>query len=853
MTPAPVTVPFDPRTLGCKCDACPLKDRTPVAPEIRPGKPLVIGEMPGGEETKTGSPFVGRSGRELIWTLILHGKKREDMSYDNAGLCQPPGTNLKRYTARLSRLNKRRKKEGLEKLPHPLKCCWPHLERSIATASALLPVGGTALTVLRDHCKIFLKPDLEEKRGRGEKGMMRLRGFPVWTKVGDGAGGSRMIPTVATIHPAFVLRKRRWTHTFRHDIGKLWRHAEGRLQWWPPEIIFDPTPEELANALGRLAGTVVGVDVETEGKEAMTSPLRCVGLGNETLAVVAGFKSVEERGRRWKCPPETARRLIAAFFTRVVREGTLLTGNIVNVFDRIKLAVEGMPLPPYNKVFDNTISHHVTDPEIPHSLDFQSSRYTDAPKHKDVKDHLTGWKDDLELHTYNALDCTQSATLTPIFARKLHDTDLVPVYRSDVRLQRLCVGMHVVGMQVDSVERARHYARLETAKDAAALRAVQAAGREINLESPQQIQRLLFDHWGQAPTSVETDGGEPSTNKAAIYELELRSLPEEIRAFLDALMGFRRAKKLFEYVRDLPNGGRVHSHFAAHVTPVGRITSSDPNVLNVSGTKIDPDSIRSIFVPRPGCVFVYADMAQFHLRIVAVLAKIRIWLETFARGDDLHRINAAIFFNKLAAAIEKYERDFEKTLIYQLIYKGGVRNAWQVMQQVRKAATGERPYAGIKLRKIRALRERLLRTIPELEVWWEATLQERREKGELRDAVLGRRHTLLDSVDGDEEASQIINAPVLMAEGGIMGGDGVSGRVMDAVGFEFESDGPRGMGGPGVINQNYDSMLLEVAEDRADEAEEILEREMTTTFEVDGWSCVIPAEPSRGIRWSKVG
>lgn len=799
-------------------------------------------------------PFVPRapSGKELQKTLRLFGLERNDVSLSNAILCRPPGRSLKQFLARLGKANRNRKRDDGASVPTPMKCCWPRLEAEIASAPALLLLGATALTTVRDHGEIWLKDGIRETRGRGNKGLMRLRGFPVWVGLED-----RRIPTVATIHPAFVLRKRRWTETLRSDVGKAIRHATGRLQWVEPQIVLDPTAEQLSNVLTSFRGKIVGLDVETAGKEPLESPLRCVGMGTTDLAVVAGFESVEDPPTKWRCPTVTSRRIIRDFLASGAVKA--LTGNNENIFDRLVMWREEMPLPDWHDCFDNCVAHHVTDPEMPHSLDFMQSRYTDAPKHKDVQDHIHGWDSDRQLHIYNALDCVASARKTGPLARQMHAEGLLNVYASDVELQRLCVGMHRAGVWIDQGERARHSVRLQAQIADAARRARDAAGREINLQSPVQLQEYLFRDLCLPPTKHVTKAGEPSTSKKAVYELmRYGSLPERVEAFLLALLDHRRATKFYgTYIRDLPiwPDGRVRSHFSPHTNIAGRINSSEPNVQNWPHLRLDTDSLRSVVAAAPGNVLVGADYAAIHLRLIAVVAGVSRWLEIFEKGtEDLHCFHGGIFFGKVASAIEKFERDFAKTLIYQLVYRGGALNAWQVIQQARNPATGKRPYAGIKLRDIREMRDRLIKQIPELSRWWDETLLERRRRGQLRTILLGRKHTFLDSYDSseeEEEASQIINFPILGLEGDVM--SGAVQRLMPKIGWPWYGE-LRGLGGPGIVHQNYDSILCEVKAENAERCKDILVNEMTTTLEYRGRSVNLLAEAKPGIaqRWSGV-
>jgi uracil-DNA glycosylase family 4 len=156
--------------LGCLCVECPLgvgaeKPSKPVLPEIRDmALLLVVGEAPGGEEVKTGMPFVGASGFLLQEVLRKNGLHRGDVSLTNALLCRPP-SEFRAFMRVLGARNRARKKKGEKQWPSPVACCRPRLLREVAAARAVLTLGATALAAVRGTA-------LEES------GMMRARGFP---------------------------------------------------------------------------------------------------------------------------------------------------------------------------------------------------------------------------------------------------------------------------------------------------------------------------------------------------------------------------------------------------------------------------------------------------------------------------------------------------------------------------------------------------------------------------------------------------------------------------------------------------------------------------------------------------
>ena len=851
------------RAAGCDCARCPLRElAVPVASELRLGaRLLIVGEAPGGDEEVADRPFVGASGRELIRALDAVGVEREQVALTNVLACRPPGE-WRRYERRLGKANAVRRRRGDPPVSSPVECCLPRLRREIGEARAVLLVGATAVGAARRIGLVPVAPAGEAAPvavdETGEAGLARLRGFPLVL-----AGR----PALATWHPAFVLRSRRWTQVFRADVGKALRHAGGRLQHAEPGILFDPTVGELDGALARLAAErIVGVDTETDGLDPERVALRCVGLGAAQFGVALGFRSVESPGRAWRCAPMLGRERVANFLAS--HSGLALHNQ---AYDRRVLERHGMALPAaYGAVLETLAAHHLVQSEWPHDLGFLASLGTDAPRHKDV-DHAA-WASDRELHVYCMRDCVATARLAPDLLRGVVDTGQRRVYESDLELQRLGVGMHRAGLLLDEGERRRHSLRLQVACAKAQARADAAAGRRVAASNMDAVRAFLYDPGGLGlvKPSVETDSGEASVDKDALYELlERRSLAPAARAYIEANLDFRRSyKKLSAFVGvwdgrawaggpEIGPDGRVHPTYNATTTTVGRLACNRPNVQTLPATRDDPDSLRSMFVAAPGSVFVGCDMDQLHLRLIAARANDRPWLDAFARGLDVHRVNASLFFNTAYDAVLSHERLHMKTAGYLFVYAGGAERALRVLRRMRDPKTGVRPYADMSLTRMETERARFLAVHPALGAWWKRDGAAFRRAREMRSMILGRRRRFLDypaHVGEDEDAtSEIVNFPILGTEGDVMGGAGASGRAMEQIGWPWEpASRGRGMGGAGIVLQNHDSIMVEVSEYRAEEARAALARAMRTAFAWEGRRVDLTCTAKVGRRWSEV-
>ena len=193
------------------------------------------------------------------------------------------------------------------------------------------------------------------------------------------------------------------------------------------------------------------------------------------------------------------------------------------------------------------------------------------------------------------------------------------------------------------------------------------AGQPFNLNSPKQLQEILFERH-KLPVRKKTPGGLPSTDEDVLQELALdHPLPKLI-------LEYRSLSKLKStYTDKLPRmvnakTGRVHTNYAQAVAITGRLSSNDPNLQNIPVRTAEGRRIREAFIAPPGSVIVSADYSQIELRIMAHLSQDKGLLQAFAAGEDVHRHTAAEIFGVDSAAITSEQRRYAKVINFGLIY-----------------------------------------------------------------------------------------------------------------------------------------------------------------------------------------
>ncbi len=198
-------------------------------------------------------------------------------------------------------------------------------------------------------------------------------------------------------------------------------------------------------------------------------------------------------------------------------------------------------------------------------------------------------------------------------------------------------------------------------------RAHAAAGTTFNLDSPKQLQEVLFGKLG-LPVQRKTATGQPSTAEDVLEELAGDyELP---RIILD----YRGLAKLKSTYTDKlpgqvdPRTGRVHTSYHQAVAATGRLSSTDPNLQNIPIRTPEGRRIRQAFVAPSGHVLMAADYSQIELRIMAHLSGDKSLLQAFAEDLDIHQATAAEVFGMEPAQVTADQRRAAKAINFGLIY-----------------------------------------------------------------------------------------------------------------------------------------------------------------------------------------
>ncbi|KOQ79480.1 DNA polymerase I [Stenotrophomonas maltophilia] len=250
----------------------------------------------------------------------------------------------------------------------------------------------------------------------------------------------------------------------------------------------------------------------------------------------------------------------------------------------------------------------------------------------------------------------------------LAEPALDSVYRNiEMPLVPVLASIEGNGVRIDTDELRRQSQDLSSRMLAAQQKATELAGRSFNLDSPKQLQAVLFDEL-KLPAVVKTPKGQPSTNEEALEAIaDQHELPRVILEYRGlAKLRSTYTDKLPEMVN--PDTGRVHTSYHQSGAATGRLSSSDPNLQNIPIRTEDGRRIRRAFVAPEGFQLLAADYSQIELRIMAHLSEDPGLVRAFEQGADVHRATAAEVFGRTLEEVTPNERRAAKAINFGLMY-----------------------------------------------------------------------------------------------------------------------------------------------------------------------------------------
>jgi len=358
-------------------------------------------------------------------------------------------------------------------------------------------------------------------------------------------------------------------------------------------------------------------------------------------------------------------------------------------------------------------------------------------------------------------------------------------------------------------------------------RAHAVAGAPFNLDSPKQLQEVLFGKLGLPPRR-KTATGQPSTAEDVLEELaDDYELP---RIILD----YRGMAKLRStYTDKLPGQvdpvtGRVHTSYHQAVAATGRLSSTDPNLQNIPIRTPEGRRIRQAFIAPPGHVLMAADYSQIELRIMAHLSGDESLLRAFAEDRDIHQATAAEVFGVAPPDVTSDQRRAAKAINFGLIYG---MSAFGLARQLGIDRGSAQKYVDLYFQRY-----------PGVKRYMDETRATAREQGFV-ETVAGRRLYLPDIRSRNNQLRQYAERSAINAPMQGTAADIIKRAMIDVHGW---------LAGAGafarLVMQVHDELVLEVRDDSIEPVERDLRALMTSAADL---RVPLKVDVGRGANWDE--
>ena len=345
-----------------------------------------------------------------------------------------------------------------------------------------------------------------------------------------------------------------------------------------------------------------------------------------------------------------------------------------------------------------------------------------------------------------------------------------------------------------------------------ASKAYSLAGAEFNLNSPKQLQEILYDKLS-LPILKKTPKGQPSTAESVLQRLA------EDFPIVQTILNYRTTAKLkTTYTDKLPlmvnqDTGRVHTSYHQAVTATGRLSSSDPNLQNIPIRTVEGRRIRQAFIAPKGFQILAADYSQIELRIMAHNSQDPGLLDAFQAGLDIHQATAAEIFAVDLQSVSAEQRRSAKAINFGLIYG--------------MSAFGLNKQLGITRGDAQAYIELYFARYPKVKEYMDAIRNQARESGFV-ETVFGRRLYLPDIDSRNYQRRQYaersaINAPM----------QGTAADIIKKAMIDLEQRLVAESINAKIIMQVHDELVLEVEDSSVGAVSEFVTEAMGKAADLD--------------------
>ena len=444
-------------------------------------------------------------------------------------------------------------------------------------------------------------------------------------------------------------------------------------------------------------------------------------------------------------------------------------------------------------------------------------------------DNINKADDDEKREKYkDALICYCIAELEKITTQKLEETGALDLFNNiEMPLIPVLAQMQFNGMLVDEQELKNFGNILKEQVDILTKKIYELCGEEFNINSHQQLGRILFEKL-QLPVYKKTKNGyttdvdvlEKLKNQHPVIEkiLEYRTLTKLNSTYVEGLIPYINKKT-----------GKIHSSFHQTITATGRISSTEPNLQNIPTRAELGKQIRKAFKPAEGNVYIDADYSQIELRVLAHISQDENMIHAFKNGEDIHKQAASKVFNIPIEDVTKEQRSSAKAVNFGIVY--GISD-FGLANQIGVSNKKAKEYINQYLEKYNGIKH-----------FMDDIVESAKEKGYV-ETLFGRRRYIPEIKSNNYMVRQFgnrvaMNTPI----------QGTAADIMKIAMINVEKTLKEKEINGKIILQIHDELLLEVKNEDKEQAKQILKECMESATKL---SVPLEVEISEGNSWYEV-
>jgi len=506
--------------------------------------------------------------------------------------------------------------------------------------------------IIREQPRLFRElaalPNLKVIVAMGSAALASLTNFhytDILNRRGSVLQASNGIKLVPTLHPAFYMRGEwRYKSVVDFDIRRAFKEANTNSLPYRKRVYYvEPDYLDAVDWLSSLIGAKeISFDIEL-WRRPLT--LSCIALSDKPERAYCIPFAHNDRSLYW--PIEQHIKIWKLLQKVLAQPGVrYITQN--GLFDCWYLWKFGIETPYMGSGFDTMYAHRVLCPDLPHTLAFLTSIYTDEPYYKDESGD---WRDpvkipDQQFWIYNCKDALVTIEVAHELMADMAEGKLLGYYQDRVQKQwDSVVDMMRRGIKVDLEALKALSADLTSQRAFLEADLKTALGQDWlpNTKSPKDMERF-FSILGLQPSLTPT--GRPKADEESLIHYTTRAISEQAKAALFACIDISETRTLLSGFTHLAvdEAGFYHPHLDISKAVSGRAASkgSDsggPQIQNI------PKRVREIFIPDDAeSVILNADYKQAEVMFVAWDARDELLIKAFESGVDVHRVRAAIVY-----------------------------------------------------------------------------------------------------------------------------------------------------------------------------------------------------------------